>query len=175
MKNGFPVGRVRIGLRKQSYHILLCALVRFAKGSAETHKRTKRERERESERNPRLGASLLNCHPVFCRELLCACFGPGKISDWGEKISPEFLEMEFTLPPNAVGDFTGRYSVSVTPFNVTFSDDSQLVPSSSNDTISAATRDTTSLIIAVCITALYSLICVVGLLGNVLVMYGVVR
>ncbi|CAK6967528.1 opioid receptor%2C delta 1b [Scomber scombrus] len=84
--------------------------------------------------------------------------------------------MEFTtLPPDAVGDFTERYSVSVTPFNVTFSDDSQLVPSSSNDTIRAATRDTTSLIIAVCITALYSLICVVGLLGNVLVMYGVVR
>ncbi|CAG00040.1 unnamed protein product, partial [Tetraodon nigroviridis] len=31
-----------------------------------------------------------------------------------------------------------------------------------------------SMVIAVCITALYSLICVVGLLGNVLVMYGVV-
>uniref|UniRef100_A0A8C4HBK5 Opioid receptor, delta 1b n=1 Tax=Dicentrarchus labrax TaxID=13489 RepID=A0A8C4HBK5_DICLA len=49
------------------------------------------------------------------------------------------------------------------------------VPSSSNETNRAASRDTSSLIIAVCITALYSLICVVGLLGNVLVMYGVVR
>ncbi|XP_061674755.1 opioid receptor, delta 1b [Syngnathoides biaculeatus] len=36
-------------------------------------------------------------------------------------------------------------------------------------------RDTARVVIAVCITALYSLICVVGLLGNVLVMYGVVR
>uniref|UniRef100_A0A3B5AZY7 Delta-type opioid receptor-like n=1 Tax=Stegastes partitus TaxID=144197 RepID=A0A3B5AZY7_9TELE len=48
-------------------------------------------------------------------------------------------------------------------------------PSKSNETSRVDTRDTTSLIIAVCITALYSLICVVGLLGNVLVMYGVVR
>ncbi|XP_040044527.1 delta-type opioid receptor [Gasterosteus aculeatus] len=34
---------------------------------------------------------------------------------------------------------------------------------------------TGGLITAICITALYSVICVVGLLGNVLVMYGVVR
>uniref|UniRef100_A0A3B5AQL9 Delta-type opioid receptor-like n=1 Tax=Stegastes partitus TaxID=144197 RepID=A0A3B5AQL9_9TELE len=68
-----------------------------------------------------------------------------------------------------------RYSASATPFNVTFSEDLLPAPSKSNETSRVDTRDTTSLIIAVCITALYSLICVVGLLGNVLVMYGVVR
>ncbi|XP_070767609.1 opioid receptor, delta 1b [Enoplosus armatus] len=84
--------------------------------------------------------------------------------------------MEFpTLPPDALGDFNERYSFSIIPFNVTFSEDLLRVPSRSNETNRAATRDTTSLIIAVCITALYSLICVVGLLGNLLVMYGVVR
>ncbi|XP_076594418.1 opioid receptor, delta 1b [Chaetodon auriga] len=84
--------------------------------------------------------------------------------------------MEFpTLLPDAHDDFNERYSVSITPFNATFSEDLLRLSSSSNDTNKAATRDATSLIIAVCITALYSLICVVGLLGNVLVMYGVVR
>ncbi|XP_074510217.1 opioid receptor, delta 1b [Sebastes fasciatus] len=73
----------------------------------------------------------------------------------------------------AFGDFND--SVSTTPFNVSFTEDPLGLPSNSNETIQAAARDTTSLIIAVCITALYSLICVVGLLGNVLVMYGVVR
>ncbi|XP_056300140.1 opioid receptor, delta 1b [Pseudoliparis swirei] len=64
-------------------------------------------------------------------------------------------------------------SVPVTPLNVTFTEDALRVFSNSSD--KAAARDTTRLIIAVCITGLYSLICVVGLLGNVLVMYGVVR
>ncbi|XP_042346587.1 delta-type opioid receptor-like [Plectropomus leopardus] len=78
------------------------------------------------------------------------------------------------LPPyNAFGDFND--SVSTTPFNVTFAEDLLRAPPNGNETIKAAGRDTTSLILAVCITALYSLICVVGLLGNVLVMYGVVR
>ena len=36
-------------------------------------------------------------------------------------------------------------------------------------------RSAGGIIIAISITALYSVICVVGLLGNVLVMYGVVR
>ncbi|XP_068999222.1 opioid receptor, delta 1b [Embiotoca jacksoni] len=72
-------------------------------------------------------------------------------------------------------DFIERYSVSATPYNVTLSEDLLLLPSRSNETSRFTTRDTSSLIIAVCITALYSLICVVGLLGNVLVMYGVVR
>ncbi|KAM9852146.1 opioid receptor, delta 1b [Aulostomus maculatus] len=80
-----------------------------------------------------------------------------------------------TVPPDAAADFSDQYSVFVTPFNVTFADDLLLVPSRSNGTHAPAARGTTSLIIAVCITALYSLICVVGLLGNVLVMYGVVR
>lgn len=84
--------------------------------------------------------------------------------------------MEFpTLLPDALGDFTERYSVSSSPVNATISEDLQRVRASSNETSEAATRDTASLVIAVCITALYSLICVVGLLGNVLVMYGVVR
>ncbi|XP_059194383.1 opioid receptor, delta 1b [Centropristis striata] len=80
-----------------------------------------------------------------------------------------------SLPPSfyAFGDFND--SVSFTPFNVTFTEDPLRVPSNSSASSRAAARDTTSLIIAVCITALYSLICVVGLLGNVLVMYGVVR
>lgn len=36
-------------------------------------------------------------------------------------------------------------------------------------------RSAGDIIIAISITALYSVICVVGLLGNILVMYGVVR
>ncbi|XP_071326508.1 opioid receptor, delta 1b [Trachinotus anak] len=84
--------------------------------------------------------------------------------------------MEFpTLPPDALGDFKERYSVSVTPFNASFPENLLLPSPTSNVTSRAATRDTAGLIINVCITALYSLICVVGLLGNVLVMYGVVR
>ncbi|XP_071757716.1 opioid receptor, delta 1b [Centroberyx gerrardi] len=84
--------------------------------------------------------------------------------------------MEFpTLSAAAAADFSDLYSVSVIPFNVTFSEDLMLVPSKSNETNRVTTRDTTSLIIIIGITALYSLICVVGLLGNVLVMYGVVR
>uniref|UniRef100_A0A3P8TNS0 Opioid receptor delta 1 n=1 Tax=Amphiprion percula TaxID=161767 RepID=A0A3P8TNS0_AMPPE len=89
---------------------------------------------------------------------------------------PSFHSMEFPtlLPP--LDDFVELYSVSATPFNATFSAEDLLpAPPKSNETSRVATRDTTSLIIAVCITALYSLICVVGLLGNVLVMYGVVR
>jgi len=81
--------------------------------------------------------------------------------------------MEFpTFTPE---DLNERYSVSVTPFNVTFAEDLLLVPSKSNETNGASARNTTGLILAVCITALYSLICVVGLLGNMLVMYGVLR
>ncbi|XP_018542079.1 opioid receptor, delta 1b [Lates calcarifer] len=84
--------------------------------------------------------------------------------------------MEFpTLPPDALGDFNEHYSFPGTPFNGSFPEDLLPLPSKSNKTVGAATGDTGSLIIAVCVTALYSLICVVGLLGNVLVMYGVVR
>uniref|UniRef100_A0A3Q4GEB4 Opioid receptor delta 1 n=1 Tax=Neolamprologus brichardi TaxID=32507 RepID=A0A3Q4GEB4_NEOBR len=59
-------------------------------------------------------------------------------------------------------------SVSVTPFNVTHSGGLLSIPGNE------ANKDR-RLVIHVCITALYSLICVVGLVGNVLVMYGVVR
>ncbi|KAI9532321.1 Delta-type opioid receptor [Dissostichus eleginoides] len=71
------------------------------------------------------------------------------------------------LPYYAFGGFND--SVSITPFNVTVTEDPLRVHSFSNETNSRAA------VIAVCITALYSIICVVGLLGNVLVMYGVVR
>ncbi|XP_029958627.1 opioid receptor, delta 1b [Salarias fasciatus] len=74
--------------------------------------------------------------------------------------------MEFsTFPPD---DFRERFSV--TPFNSSTSAE-ELRTAASNQT----SRDATRLLLAVSITALYCLVCVVGLLGNVLVMYGVVR
>lgn len=60
---------------------------------------------------------------------------------------------------------------SVTPLNATFPD--QEAENSSRH--EAPGRSAAGVIIAVSITALYSVICVVGLLGNILVMYGVVR
>ncbi|CAM4579632.1 delta-type opioid receptor [Lepidochelys kempii] len=44
-----------------------------------------------------------------------------------------------------------------------------------NHTGLPAAKDPTSIAIAIAITALYSVVCVVGLLGNILVMYGIVR
>ncbi|XP_030360155.1 delta-type opioid receptor [Strigops habroptila] len=44
-----------------------------------------------------------------------------------------------------------------------------------NDTGTPQAKNATSILIAIVITALYSVVCVVGLLGNVLVMYGIVR
>lgn len=70
---------------------------------------------------------------------------------------------------------------SVIPFNVTFPDnDSALMADSllRNDSGPQRTspmRSAGGMVIAISITALYSVICVVGLLGNILVMYGVVR
>uniref|UniRef100_H3CWA7 Opioid receptor delta 1 n=1 Tax=Tetraodon nigroviridis TaxID=99883 RepID=H3CWA7_TETNG len=79
-----------------------------------------------------------------------------------------------TLLPDALGELNGRLSASLTPFNDSASSDDLLRDNpGSNGTGSAGARDAASMVIAVCITALYSLICVVGLLGNVLVMYGV--
>lgn len=72
-------------------------------------------------------------------------------------------------------DFRERSSVSETHFNVTVFEDLLLESSGSNQTSGMPARDATGVILAVSITALYSLICVVGMLGNVLVMYGVVR
>uniref|UniRef100_A0A7M4FSI4 Opioid receptor delta 1 n=1 Tax=Crocodylus porosus TaxID=8502 RepID=A0A7M4FSI4_CROPO len=45
----------------------------------------------------------------------------------------------------------------------------------SNGTQGLPGKNATSIIMAIAITALYSVVCVVGLLGNVLVMYGIVR
>lgn len=70
---------------------------------------------------------------------------------------------------------------SVIPFNVTFQDEEgvlvgdRLRSSSNNTEVPSPVRSAGGLVIAIAITALYSVICVVGLLGNVLVMYGVVR
>ncbi|XP_028986137.1 opioid receptor, delta 1b [Betta splendens] len=84
--------------------------------------------------------------------------------------------MEFsTLLPEHLGDYSEHYPAAATPFNASYVDDVLLVPAKSNETSGSATNNTARLVIAVCITALYSLICLVGLLGNVLVMYGVVR
>lgn len=85
--------------------------------------------------------------------------------------------MEFsTRLPHALGDLNRRLSASLTPFNDSASSGDLLrAGPGSNGTAGAEARDAAGLVIAVCITALYSLICVVGLLGNVLVMYGVVR
>lgn len=71
----------------------------------------------------------------------------------------------------------------VIPFNATFPDEEGVLMgdrlgsrSSSNHTeVPSPVRSAGGLVIAISITALYSVICVVGLLGNVLVMYGVVR
>uniref|UniRef100_A0A3B4AX75 G-protein coupled receptors family 1 profile domain-containing protein n=1 Tax=Periophthalmus magnuspinnatus TaxID=409849 RepID=A0A3B4AX75_9GOBI len=79
-----------------------------------------------------------------------------------------------TLALDTVGDLKERFTASVTPDNATLSEDLLQFSSNTNET-TAVERDPKSLILAVCITALYSAICVVGLLGNVLVMYGVVR
>ncbi|KAM9307459.1 opioid receptor, delta 1a [Pholidichthys leucotaenia] len=59
---------------------------------------------------------------------------------------------------------------SVLPFNVTPADER-------NGTEQEPSRvgGAGGIIVAICVTALYSVICVVGLLGNILVMYGVVR
>ncbi|KAK1784745.1 hypothetical protein P4O66_003416 [Electrophorus voltai] len=65
---------------------------------------------------------------------------------------------------------------SVIPFNVTFPDDVMgFVPDGQNYTVHNSGRSPAGFVMAISITALYSVICVVGLLGNMLVMYGVVR
>ena len=65
---------------------------------------------------------------------------------------------------------------ALSPSNVcALAEDPLRARAGTNGTQSTDSTDTARLIIAVSITALYSLICVVGLLGNVLVMYGVLR
>uniref|UniRef100_A0A8C5WUU3 Uncharacterized protein n=1 Tax=Laticauda laticaudata TaxID=8630 RepID=A0A8C5WUU3_LATLA len=60
-------------------------------------------------------------------------------------------------------------------YNSTFQDFSSSSLTTSNATNQLPMKNTTSIIIAIAITALYSVVCVVGLLGNILVMYGIVR
>jgi len=67
---------------------------------------------------------------------------------------------------------------SVIPFNVTFPDQASDLTGDRLQNYTerqSPVRSARGMIIAVSITALYSVICLVGLLGNVLVMYGVVR
>lgn len=64
---------------------------------------------------------------------------------------------------------------SVIPFNVTFPDVEEERGLQNFTQQRGSQRSAGGMIMAVSITALYTIICVVGLLGNVLVMYGVVR
>ncbi|KAL4657516.1 delta-type opioid receptor [Arapaima gigas] len=74
----------------------------------------------------------------------------------------------------SAAEFADLYSVI--PFNVTFQEDAVgFASNGSNYTEQSSAKSATGIIIAISITALYSVICVVGLLGNILVMYGVVR
>ncbi|KAM6958948.1 opioid receptor, delta 1a [Aplochiton taeniatus] len=80
--------------------------------------------------------------------------------------------MEPSPAPGA--DLADLYSVI--PFNVTFPDENMgFEANDNNQTGPSPVRSTGGIVIAISITALYSVICVVGLLGNILVMYGVVR
>ncbi len=84
--------------------------------------------------------------------------------------------MEPYTVPGAQLSLSDLYSVI--PFSVTF-------PDKENDLMGEGLQNYTEqqspvksaggIVIAISITALYSVICVVGLLGNILVMYGVVR
>ncbi|XP_028316836.1 opioid receptor, delta 1a [Gouania willdenowi] len=78
--------------------------------------------------------------------------------------------MEPVTVPEAQISLSDLYSVI--PFNVTFPYEDSLVNFTAPRSPPRCAGD---IIIAICITALYSVICVVGLLGNILVMYGVVR
>ncbi|XP_028835501.1 opioid receptor, delta 1b [Denticeps clupeoides] len=73
------------------------------------------------------------------------------------------------LPTMSVADLGDLYNVTLREELL------GLLSNGSMEEEQDAARSATSLTIAVCITALYSVICVVGLLGNILVMYGVVR
>lgn len=64
---------------------------------------------------------------------------------------------------------------SVVPFNVTFPDEEAAERLQNSSRREVPGRSAAGIGMAISITALYSVICVVGLLGNILVMYGVVR
>lgn len=78
-------------------------------------------------------------------------------------------------PPAVTGSgFNERYSVMTYNDN-NFSEPTRLPFNRSAESEPSTVSETASLIIAISITAIYSAICALGLLGNVLVMYGVVR
>ncbi len=84
--------------------------------------------------------------------------------------------MEPYTVPGAQLSLSDLYSVI--PFNVTFPDEESGLMGDRLQNYTerqSPVKSTGGVIIAISITALYSVICVVGLLGNVLVMYGVVR
>ncbi|XP_041089851.1 opioid receptor, delta 1a [Polyodon spathula] len=79
------------------------------------------------------------------------------------------------LSTTSGADYTDLYSRL--PFNSSFQEyPSELLSNRSlNGTARIPVNAITNIIIAISITALYSVVCVVGLLGNLLVMYGIVR
>ncbi|XP_062385471.1 opioid receptor, delta 1a [Sardina pilchardus] len=79
------------------------------------------------------------------------------------------------MEPSTAPDTDLSDLYSVIPYNVTFPDDAMGFVPAGNYSEPNPTRSPAGIIIAISITALYSVICVVGLLGNILVMYGVVR
>ncbi|XP_072535908.1 opioid receptor, delta 1b [Salminus brasiliensis] len=78
--------------------------------------------------------------------------------------------MEF--PAVTVSDVGDVYSVM--PYNTNFLDEAAGLMANRSEEQSALSGST-AVLMAISITALYSAICVLGLLGNLLVMYGVVR
>lgn len=108
----------------------------------------------------------------------CAPSTPGHLKTLDSRARQELhaptMELSSSVPAEDFF-FTERPSASAAAFNASFSEEPLLEASSSNGSSGAAAWSTAGVSIAVCITALYSLICVLGLLGNVLVMYGVVR
>lgn len=81
--------------------------------------------------------------------------------------------MEPVTVPGAQLSLSDLYSVL--PLNGTLPDAEAAERLQNSSGQEAPGRSAAGLAVAVSITALYSLICVVGLLGNILVMYGVVR
>ncbi|KAF4102995.1 opioid receptor, delta 1b isoform X1 [Onychostoma macrolepis] len=73
-----------------------------------------------------------------------------------------------------VSDFSEQYPL-ILPNSSFMEEPAGLLSNWSGGSEPKAVKDSTAVAIAVCITALYSVICVVGLFGNILVMYGVVR
>ena len=82
--------------------------------------------------------------------------------------------MELFTPAGPPVPYSDLYSVF--PYdNSTFPEGETTDVPQTNGTGAEPGRSGGGMVIAISITALYSVICVVGLLGNVLVMYGVVR